>query len=455
MRPERNEMSELELKTVATSENTEERLRAEIEALRRQLEERHAGTAPRRRRRPSAKTLLVLAALAVVALVSAFFLGYLPESSRQTALAKEAQEGGVALPLVNVAIVQRSPGKSELVLPGSIQAVTEAPILARASGYIGKRYADIGDRVKEGDLLAEIDAPELGQQVRQAKAGLDQASSALEQANANLQQGKTNAEMARITAERWGSLVQKGAVARQDADTYQSQYEAQRANVQALEKAVNVAKSNVNVAEANLGRLTEMQGYLNVRAPFAGVITLRNVDTGALVNDGSTLLFRIAQTDRLRTYVNVPQADATSVHVGQPANLKIPDLPSKNFVGTVTRTANSLDPSTRTLLAEVQVPNESGLLLPGMYAEVNFTTPRAEPPLVIRGDTLVVRGDGPQVAVMGPDDVVHYRHVQLGRDYGDRIEVLGGLEQGQRLVINPGDSIRENTKVKAASVETK
>jgi RND family efflux transporter MFP subunit len=444
-----------ELKTVANSKNTEDQLRAEIEALKLQLEERHEGHASARRRRPGAKTLLVLAALAIVALVSAFFLGYLPESTRQTALAKEAQESGVALPLVNVAVVQRSPGKSELVLPGSIQAVTEAPILARASGYIVKRYADIGDRVKEGDLLAEIDAPELGQQVRQAKAGLDQASSALEQANANLQQGRTNAEMARITAERWGSLVQKGAVARQDADTYQFQYEAQRANVQALEKAVNVAKSNVNVAEANLGRLTEMQGYLKVRAPFAGVITLRNVDTGALVNDGNTLLFRIAQTDRLRTYVNVPQADATSVHVGQPANLKIPDLPSKNFVGTVTRTANSLDPSTRTLLAEVQVPNESGLLLPGMYAEVNFTTPRAEPPLVIRGDTLVVRGDGPQVAVMGPDGVVHYRHVQLGRDYGDRIEVLGGLEQGQRLVINPGDSIRENTKVKAAATETK
>jgi biotin carboxyl carrier protein len=144
---------------VATSENTEERLRAEIEALKRQLEERHAGHASGRRRKPGAKTLLVLAVLAVVALVSAFFLGYLPESTRQTALAKEAQESGVALPRVNVAIVQRSPGKSELVLPGSIQAVTEAPILARASGYIGKRYADIGDRVKEGDLLAEIDAP--------------------------------------------------------------------------------------------------------------------------------------------------------------------------------------------------------------------------------------------------------------------------------------------------------
>ena len=377
-------MSELEFKVVATNENTEERLRAEIEDLKRQLEARRhvvEDHASGRMRKVRPATLWVLAAVVSMALVSAFFLGYLPQSSRQTALAKEAQESGAADPLVNVSIVRRSSGKSELVLPGSIQAVTEAPILARASGYIVKRNADIGDHVKAGELLAEIEAPELDQQVRQAKAGLDQASSALEQASANLQQGKTNADMARITAERWSSLVQKGAVARQDADTYQSQYEAQRANVLALEKAVNVAKSNVGVAEANLGRLTEMQGYLKVRAPFTGVITLRNVDTGALVNAGATLLFRIAQTDRLRTYVNVPQTDATSVRVGQPPTLKIPDLPSKDFTGTVTRTANSLDPSTRTLLAEVQVPNQSGLLLPGMYAEVNFTTPRTEPPL--------------------------------------------------------------------------
>src|SRR6202051_3733785 len=200
--------------------------------------------------------------------------------------------------------------------------------------------------------------------------------------------------MARLTYERWNALVQKGAVSRQDADTYKSQFEALGQNVQGLEKAVNVAKSNITAAEANLGRLTEMQGYLKVRAPFAGVITLRNVDTGALVGDSNTLLFRIAQTDRLRTYVNVPQADSTSVTVGQVALLKIPDLPSKTFTGTVTRTANALDPATRTLLAEVQVPNQGGLLLPGMYSEVNFTTPRQEPPLMIRADALVVRGDG-------------------------------------------------------------
>ncbi len=195
-----------------------------------------------------------------------------------------------------------------------------------------------------------------------------------------------------------------------------------------------------------------MQGYLKVRAPFAGVITLRNVDTGALVADGQTLLFRIAQTDRLRTYVNVPQADSTTIRVGQPAQLKIPDLPSKTFMGTVTRTANALDPATRTLLAEVQVLNNEGFLLPGMYSEVNFTTPRLEPPMIIRADALVVRGDGPHVAVVGADSVVHFRSVVVGRDYGDRIEILGGLEKGQQVVVSPGDVVRENIKVRPVLV---
>src|SRR5208283_2208580 len=165
----------------------------------------------------------------------------------------------------------------------------------------------------------------------------DQTKSALEQAEANLQQGKTNRDMARLTYDRYNALIAKGAVARQDVDSYKAQFDASESNMQALDKAVNVAKNNISVAEANLHRFTEMQGYLKVRAPFAGVITLRNVDTGALVADGQTLLFRIAQTDRLRTYVNVPQADSTTIRVGQPAQLKIPDLPSKTFRGTVTR----------------------------------------------------------------------------------------------------------------------
>jgi RND family efflux transporter MFP subunit len=440
------------------SERSETQLLAEIEELKRKLHEKDAvphAHGPHRRKRPSAAALWVLGFLTLAIVVAAFFAGYLPQASRQTALAKESAEDSAALPPVNVAVVGQASGKSQLILPGNIQGVTEAPVLARASGYIKTRLVDIGDRVKEGQLLAEIDAAEVDQQVLQAKAAVDQVNSSLDQANANLQQGRTNTEMARLTYERWNSLVQKGAVSRQDADTYKSQYQALGENVQSLEKAVAAAKSNITAAEANLARLSELQGYLKVRAPFAGVITLRNVDTGALVSEGSTLLFRIAQTDRLRTYVNVPQADSTSIRIGQPADLKIPDLPSKTFRGTVTRTANALDPSTRTLLAEVQVANEAALLLPGMYAEVNFTTPRMEPPLLIRADALVVRGDGPHVAVVGGDGVVHFRIVQVGRDYGDTIEILGGLAKGDQVVISPGDVVRENAKVHAIPVKFK
>lgn len=432
---------------------TEALLRAEIEDLKRRLaaqqhppHERHGHG--HTRKRPSSGVLFLIGFLLAAVVVAAFLGGYLPHAKRQTELVAEAKSDSETAPLVNVTAVEKSSSKSQLVLPGNIQAITEAPILARASGYIKSRLVDIGDRVKEGQLLAEIDAPELDQQVRQARAAVEQANAALEQANANLIQGKTNEQLYKTTADRWSSLVTKGAVSRQDNDTYQAQYQAQVATVQALGKAVNVAKSNVGAAEANLGRLTEMVGYVRVRAPFSGVITQRNVDVGALVNEGNTLLYRVAQTDKLRIYTNVPQADATSIRVGQPAKLTITDLASKVFPGTVTRTANALDPASRTLLVEVQVPNSSGLLLPGMYAQVDFTTPRAEPPLVIRGDALLVRSNGPQVALVEPDKTVHFLLVTLGRDYGDRIEVLSGLEAGEQLVINPGDNIQEHVKVR-------
>ncbi len=433
-------------------ESSHSQLRAEIEDLKRKLAQQRRGSHDPQKRgqhsRPSGTALWILAVVTVLVLAGAFFAGYLPETSRQTALAKEARDDSLAIPPVNIALVDQAPANSHLVLPGSIQAVTEAPVLARASGYIKKRYVDIGDRVREGQILAEIDAVEFDQSVAQAKASVDQARSSLEQANANLQQSRTNAEMARYTNERWKALVQKGAVSRQDADTYQSTYEASAQNVEALEKAVNAAKSNIAVAEANLARIRDLQAYLKIKAPFSGVITLRNIDVGALATEGTTLLFRVAQTDRLRTYVNVPQMDAAGVRVGQVADLKVPDLPSKTFKGTVTRTANALDPATRTLLVEVQVPNESGQLLPGMYSEVNFTTPRAEPPLMIRADALVVRGTGNMVAVVDSDDTVHFRKIDVGRDYGDRLEVLRGLKKGERVVISPGDAVRENTKVK-------
>jgi multidrug efflux pump subunit AcrA (membrane-fusion protein) len=431
----------------------EDRMRAEIEDLRRQLEEHKKQSSGQKA--PSRTTLLILALLILALIVAGFFLGFVPRQRREMVLAAESEAGKEALPVVNVETVGRSSDRSSLVLPGNIQAITEAPILARATGYIRKRSVDIGDRVTAGQVLAEIEAPELQQQIKQAKAAIDQATSTIEQAQAALQQGRANANLAQVNAGRYKTLVSQGVVSRQDYDTYQAQYEAQQANVQALEKAVAAARSNAAAAEANLARLNELVGYQTVRAPFAGVITLRNVDSGALVNEGSTLLFRIAQTDRLRTYVNVPQADADSVRVGQTAALTIPDFAGRKFTGVVSRTANALDPATRTLLMEIQVPNPSGVLMPGMYAQVDLAVPRKNPPLVIPGDTLVVRSDGPQVAVVDPNGAVHYARVQLGRDFGDRLEVLSGVEEGQQIAVNPGDAVREGARVKAVSAPKK
>jgi RND family efflux transporter MFP subunit len=204
----------------------------------------------------------------------------------------------------------------------------------------------------------------------------------------------------------------------------------------------------VAAAEANLARFNQIKTYQTVRAPFDGVITVRNVDTGALVNEGNTMLFRVAQTGTLRTYLNLPQSDAESVRAGQHATLTIPELPGRKFNGIVSRTANALDPATRTLLTEVQVPNQAGVLMPGMYAQVDLSVPRRDPPLAIPGDTLIIRGDGPQVAILTGDDTVHFARIQLGRDFGDHIEVLSGISEGDRLIINPSDAVREGIKVK-------
>ncbi len=432
---------------------SEEQLRAEISDLRRQLESLRSQ--PALSGGPTGRTFAVLLLLLAGLLVAGYFLGYAPRQRREQVLAAEARTGMSTLPVVNVEPVTRSGGTSSLLLPGNIQAITEAPVLARASGYIRKRYVDIGDRVTAGQVLAEIEAPELEQQIKQAIASIDQANSTVEQAEAGLQQGQANARLAKVNSQRYANLLAKGVVSRQDNDTYQAQFEAQQANVQALQKAVAAARSNAAAAEANLARLRELQGYQTVRAPFAGVITLRNIDSGVLVNEGNTMLFRIAQTGRLRIFVNVPQGQADSVRRGQAASLTIPDLAGRTFHGTVTRTANALDPSTRTLLVELEVPNDSGQLLPGMYAQIDLSIPRADPPLLIPGDTLVVRSDGPQVAVVNSQGVVHFTRIQLGRDFGDHLEVLSGLEDGQQLAVNPSDDVREGVRVKPVRLTQK
>ncbi|HSP68979.1 MAG TPA: efflux RND transporter periplasmic adaptor subunit [Bryobacteraceae bacterium] len=431
-----------------TGSETEQQLRQQVDDLKRQLREQKEGHAapPPKRWRPSAITIIALLLGLVVLFAGAFVAGYIPLQRREALVRAESQERGKDLPRMEVMRVGRSSIQSSLRLPGTLQAVTEAPILARADGYLKTRYVDLGDRVRAGQPLAEIDAPELDQQIRQAEAAVAQAQASLEQAQASLEQGKSNRDLARVTAERWKTLVAQGVVSQQENDQYQAQLTSQNANVQALEKAVLAQRSNVAASQANVARLQEVQGYRVVKAPFDGVITVRNVDVGALVNTGSTLLFRIAQTGTLRSYVNVPQANAGSVHVGQTAQLTLTNFPGRRFPGTVARTANALDPSSRTMLVEVAVPNADGALFPGMYAEVDLSGARSNPPLLIPALALIVRADGAQVAVV-ENDVIHLQKVVIGRDYGDRVEIVQGVTEGTTILAAPGDAAQEGAKI--------
>jgi RND family efflux transporter MFP subunit len=433
-----------------STETVEESLRRENWELKRQIEELKGpghGGPPRNLWHPSAMTIWAIFLAALVLAAIAFFAGYIPLQKRRAVVLGDAKEEQQALPRVEVVKVGRSTRQSGLQLPGNIQPITEAPILARADGYLEKRLVDIGDRVKTGQTLAEIDAPELSDQVAQAKATVRQAEAALEQATANVHQGRTDMELARVMARRSAQLVAKGAVSKQDDDQAQAQYNSKLAALESLEKAIDVQRANIVAAQSNLGRLEKMQSYCVVQAPFDGVITLRNVDVGALVNAGSTLLYRIAQIGTLRTYVNVPQAYADSIKAGQPAILTVSNLPGREFVGQVARNASALDPSSRTLLVEVHVPNQASVLLPGMYAQVQLRSVRADPPLLVPSDAMIVRADGAQVAVIGPNRTVHFQKIDVGRDYGDRVEVLGGLRDGDTIVSNPSDTVRDGLKV--------
>ncbi len=455
--------SESDLPRTEDAISTEERLRQENEDLRRQLQQLRAsphaprdasGAVPASFWHPSRVTIWALCLATLVVLAIAFFAGYLPLHHRTLVISDEAHEREQSLPRVAVVTVGRSSRKSALQLPGNIQAVTEAPLLARAAGYVKQRLVDIGDHVHVGQTLAVIEAPELDEQVRQAQAAVQQARAGVDQANANLQQGRSDLELARVTAKRWADLVGNGSVSVQESDQYQAQYKSKIAAVNALEQALEGQRGGVSAAEANLARLQNMQAYRVVIAPFDGVITVRNVDTGALVNSGSTLLFRIAQTSTLRIYLNLPQMYASSVHTGDAASLTVSNLPGRTFSGAVARTANALDPASRTLLVEVHVPNPDGLLLPGMYAQVELSNTRPNPPLLIPSDALISSGAGTQVALVRPNHHVHLGTIVAGRDYGDRIEVMSGLHEGDVIVANPGDIMHEGDEIDPVAVSS-
>jgi RND family efflux transporter MFP subunit len=389
--------------------------------------------------------------LAVLALIAAFAFGLVPRLGRQKALLAASNQERDRVPVVDTVVVRRSSKTAELVLPGNVDAMFEAPIYARADGYLKKLYVDIGDRVHAGQLLGDIESPELDQQLRQARSSVNQSKAALKQSEAAVAQARANLALAKVTLDRWKQLVAAGVAARQDGDEKQAAYDARQADLEAAEANVVAAQSNIGSNEANVQRLVEMKAFDSITAPFDGIITVRNTTTGTLISAGTNSpnreLLREAQIELLRIFISVPQTNAAAIHVNMPADVTVQELPSRVFHGIVARTANALDAASRTMRTEVHVKNPDHALLPGMYGDVKFQTARSNAPPLIPGDTLMIRGGGTQVAVIGPGHKVHLQKVVVGRDYGPEVEVTSGLSEGDTVIVNPGDEIREGVVV--------
>ena len=361
----------------------------------------------------------------------------------------------LAIPAVSVIHPRLGDSKQELVLPGNLQSFTYAPIYARTSGYLKKWYFDIGARVKAGQVLAEIEAPELDQNLRQGKANLQQAQAALEQALANRQQSKANEDYAKVSADRWKELAKQGVFSSQDNDQKQSQYQALVANTQALDKAIAAARSNVAAQEANIGLLEQLQEYRIVKAPFDGVITARNTDIGALINAGNggttQELFRMSAADRLRLFVNVPEVSSRAAVPGVAADLVLAEYPGRKFHGKLVRTADSMDATTRTLLTEIDVDNSSGELRPGSYAEVHMALPGGRA-LIIPVSSVLFRSEGLRVGVVragkNGESTVEMVPVTVGKDFGNEVEITSGITDRDQIVESPADSLTSGAVVR-------
>jgi RND family efflux transporter MFP subunit len=408
-------------------------------------------TVPQRRasRRALLSVFLVLAVVVVVAIA----LGLRPRLAREKALAAASEAVADNLPVVHVAPVRQSPAKTELELPGDLQANVESPIFARADGYMRSRLVDIGDRVHTGQLLAEIETPELDQQVSQAQAGLAQSQASLVQLQANLAQARANLKLAQVTWDRWKRLADRGVFSRQDADEKQSAFDARRADVDAAVATVEATRKLVDASAANVGRLEDLKSFARVVAPFNGVVTSRNMsmDPGTLINSGNggptREIFRIAQVETMRIFVNVPQAYVPLLHDGLRAELRVQELPGQMFSATVKRTAHSVDATARTMLAILETPNPRATLLPGMYSQVKFSLPGDKSGLLVPGDALLLGREGPRVAVVTRDHTIHMRRIHIAHDFGADLDIDSGLAAGELVVLNPTDQVRENVRV--------
>ncbi len=370
---------------------------------------------------------------------------------QQAADAEETQQQtNNFVPTVRVATAQRVDAPVTLTLPGQTEPFDSASVYARATGYIAERRVDIGTRVHEGDLMLRVSAPDLDAQLTQALAQVAQLEAAEQQAEAQLQQAQANAKLANVTNQRTSTLAGEGWDTKQNADNTRANVNTSVASVAAATAGISVAKANLKAQIATVQRLQELTGFERIVAPFDGVVTARNVDTGDLVTAdaaGGNPLLTIQRDDVLRVAVQVPQSGAVSLHDGLEATVRVPELPSDAFKGRVARSSVALNPASRTLLAEVDVDNSRHVLRPGLYADVSFAVPREAPGVVVPEEALVFNAEGMQVAVVRPDDTIEMRTVSIYRDFGTTVELRGGLAGGEQLVLSPPADLRAGSKV--------
>lgn len=358
-------------------------------------------------------------------MVAAVVLALWGINSRSNALAQVKKETAeMATDTVATVSAKRGQPAQEIVLPGTTQAFIDSPIYARTNGYLKRWFRDIGAHVRVGERLAEIDTPELDQQLRQARADLATA--------------QANAKLAETTAARYRELIKTDSVSQQDLDNANGNLEAKQAAVES--------------AGANVKRLEELQGFKNIVAPFDGVITVRNTDVGALIDSGSNAkeLFHIASISKLRVFVNVPEVYAPATRTGLEADLTLSEFPDRRFTGTVARTSNAIDVASRTLLTEVDVDNPKGELLPGAFAYVHIKLANGTPSFTLPVNALMFRSEGLRVATVGSDNRVALVPITLGRDFGNEVEVIAGLKGDEQVIVNPPDSIQVGETVRVA-----
>jgi len=372
-------------------------------------------------RAPSHRVRLVLIVLGIL-LIGLGVVGVIARVRAHRVLSEDTDRN--AIPTVATLAPQAAPEDQALVLPGTVKSWQDAQIYARTTGYVSKWYVDIGAKVKQGQHLADLDTPDVDNELKQGQA--------------QMRSDEANEKLAKVTADRYEKLVAQGLVAMQTGDQYVAQENADVATVEA--------------DRANVAKLENMEQFKYITAPFDGVITQRNLDVGALVDAGSTgsNLFVIADTSKLRVYVDVPESYASSVHIGMPASVTLSSYGAQPFTGTVARTADALDSTTRTLRTEIDVDNANQALVPGVYANVKLALATATHNVIVPANTLLFRSEGLRIALVDAQQRVHLQPITLGRDFGNTVEVIEGLDANARIIINPADSLYEGQQVNVA-----